>query len=68
MTFEQSMVRIEQIIAELSDKNTSLERSLELFSEGAELVCQCQTTLSNARGVIDTLVAKRREALKDAEL
>ena len=68
MTFEESMARIEEIVSQLSDKSISLERSLALFSEGVELVNSCQSTLDNARSVIDTLSKKRGEDKKDAWL
>ena len=37
ITFEQAMKRLEEIIKELEDNQTSLENSVELFQEGIKL-------------------------------
>ena len=68
MTFEQAMVRIEEIVALLEAGKQSLEESLKLFEEGTKLSEFCHTTLKDARlkitelsGEADTVEAQKNE-------
>ena len=61
MDFEKSLGRLDEIVLELSDGNTTLERSLTLFSEGAALIIKCEDQLSNAKLTIDTLMPAKNE-------
>ena len=40
-TFEQTKVRLEEILSEVKRRDTSLEQSLELLEEGVRLANQC---------------------------
>lgn len=48
-TFEQSMVRLEQIVRSMERGDVALEESLKLFQEGTELVRSCQKLLEDAQ-------------------
>ena len=48
-TFEQSMVRLEQIVRAMERGDVALEESLKLFQEGTELVRSCQKLLDEAQ-------------------
>lgn len=48
MTFEQALVRLEEIVKQMEKGNISLEESLQLFEEGTALVRQCGTQLDQA--------------------
>ncbi len=48
MTFEQAMTRLEEIVRMLEKGDAPLEKSLELFAEGTELIKYCGTVLDNA--------------------
>ena len=48
MTFEASMVRLEQIVRTMERGDASLEDSLKLFQEGTELVQNCGKLLEEA--------------------
>ena len=48
-TFEQSMVRLEQIVRAMERGDVALEESLKLFQEGTELVRSCQKLLEDAQ-------------------
>lgn len=48
-TFEESMIRLEQIVRAMERGDVALEESLKLFQEGTELVRNCQKLLENAR-------------------
>ena len=49
MTFEASMVRLEQIVRIMERGDAPLEESLKLFQEGTELVHSCQKLLDDAQ-------------------
>ena len=48
MTFEASMVRLEQIVRTMERGDAPLEESLKLFQEGTELVRNCGKLLEEA--------------------
>ena len=58
-TLEQSLSRLEEIVALLGDSQVELERSLELFSEGVRLSEQCRTQLTQARQIVEEHMAAR---------
>ena len=47
-TFEEAMARLEEIVAAMERGEVPLEKSLELFAEGTELLKQCTTLLDKA--------------------
>lgn len=48
MTFEQNMLRLEQIVRAMERGDVALEESLKLFREGTELVQACGKLLDEA--------------------
>lgn len=48
-TFEESMVRLEQIVRAMERGDVALEESLKLFREGTELVQSCAKLLDDAQ-------------------
>ena len=61
LTFEQAMSRLEEIVSRLDRADDSLEQSLSLFGEGAELVAFCNKSLENAKLQIETMFPQREE-------
>ena len=55
MSFEEAMVRLNEIIRLLSDENTTLDNSLTLYSEGVKLIDMCDCKLKDAKLKIETL-------------
>ena len=47
-TFEENMQRLEQIVRAMEKGDVPLEKSLELFREGTELVGKCGKLLDEA--------------------
>ena len=47
-TFEQKLVRLEQIVAALEKGDAPLADSLALFTEGTTLIAQCSDELDRA--------------------
>jgi exodeoxyribonuclease VII small subunit len=54
-SYEQKIERLKQIIEKIEDGNTSLDESIRLYEQGAALVKQCETLLSEAEVKITTL-------------
>ena len=48
LTFEQSMMRLEQIVKAMERGDIPLDESLQLFREGTALVKACAELLDNA--------------------
>ncbi|NTW05289.1 MAG: exodeoxyribonuclease VII small subunit [Peptococcaceae bacterium] len=61
LVFEDAIKRLDQIVKELEDGQLSLEKSLQLFTEGIEISKFCQESLEDAEKRI-------YELTKDAKL
>ena len=48
-TFEENMLRLEQIVRSMERGDVPLEESLKLFQEGTDLVRQCGKLLDDAQ-------------------
>lgn len=57
LNFEQSMARLEEIVAALEKGDAPLEEALKLFEEGAGLMKQCSTALDKAEQKVKKLLA-----------
>ena len=55
-TFEQSMSRLEEIVAALEKGGAPLEESLALFQEGTRLISACGKALDQAQQQLKLLV------------
>ena len=55
-TFEQSMSRLEEIVAALEKGDAPLEESLALFQEGTRLISACGKALGQAQQQLKLLV------------
>lgn len=49
LNYEDSVKKLEEIVAKLEDGNLSLEESLKLYEEGAVLSENCRKMLSDAK-------------------
>lgn len=47
-TFEEGISRLEEIADQLEEGRLSLEKSLELYEEGARLAAECSAALRSA--------------------
>lgn len=47
-TFEENMLRLEAIVAQLEKGEAPLGESLKLFEEGTKLIGECRTALDKA--------------------
>lgn len=55
LTFEQSMARLEQIVAEIEQGQVSLEKSIERYAEGIDLIKHCRGVIERAEQKIQLL-------------
>ena len=55
MSFEQSMDRLDKIVAALERGEVGLEASLALFEEGSALIAKCGAMLNEAEQKVVTL-------------
>lgn len=56
-TFEENMIRLEQIVRTMERGEVPLEESLKLFQEGTELVKRCGKLLDEAEMQIKIITA-----------
>ena len=56
-SFEESMGRLEAIVAQLEKGECGLDQSLKLFEEGTKLAGQCQELLDKAEQKVSLLLA-----------
>ena len=61
LTFEQAMARLGEIADTLDKGALSLDDSLALFSEGAELIAFCNKSLEGARLTVEQLFPQNTE-------
>lgn len=60
-SFEESMGRLETIVAQLEKGECGLDQSLKLFEEGAKLAGQCEELLDKAEQKVNLLLANDQE-------
>ena len=56
--FEESLQRLEKIVAELEKGDVALDRALELFDEGMKLSGSCRKELEEAEGKVEILLKR----------
>ena len=67
ITFETASEELDQILRELSQEETTLDRSLELYAQAAELVAFCNETLANSQMKIDEITDRLETAISPKE-
>jgi len=66
ITFEQSILRLEEIVRLLERGDAPLDESLKLFEEGTALISNCSKMLENAEQTVVKLVKKSDGTLEEA--
>jgi len=66
LKFEESLQRLERIVADLEKGEVSLEKSLTLFEEGMELSGQCRKELEQAEGKVEILLKQNGKLQAEA--
>lgn len=63
-SFEESLTKLEEIVAQLERGDLTLEESVKLFEEGTRLSAACRQQLEEAEGKVETLVRQRDGSMK----
>ncbi len=63
-SFEESLTKLEEIVAQLERGDLALEESVRLFEEGTRLAGECRKQLEDAEGKVEMLVKQRDGAMK----
>ncbi|MGA7521751.1 MAG: exodeoxyribonuclease VII small subunit [Acidobacteriaceae bacterium] len=62
--FEDSLKKLEEIVAQLERGDVPLEESIKLFEEGTRLSAECRKQLEEAEGKVEMLVKQRDGSMK----
>ncbi|MCL1971583.1 MAG: exodeoxyribonuclease VII small subunit [Endomicrobia bacterium] len=54
--FEESLNRLEEIVNDMENADPDLDKALQLFTEGVELVRFCSSKLSDAKKKVEILI------------
>lgn len=65
LSFEESMIRMEEIVEKLESEEVSLEETLALYKEGLALATFCKEKLTDAEGEI--LLLRKNSGLWEEE-
>lgn len=57
-SFEEALARLEEVVNEIEDTKTGLDRSVKLYAEGVELSAYCAKQLKSAEQKVTTLREK----------
>ena len=68
VSFEESCLRLEEIIAKLEDEKLSLDESVKLYEEGMKLVVKCNKELEDAERKIKILTRGEDGQLAETEI
>lgn len=68
VSFEESCLRLEEIIAKLEDEKLSLDESVKLYEEGMKLVVKCNKELSDAERKIKILTRGEDGELSETQI
>lgn len=63
-TFEEALIRLENIINQLENGELKLEESLKLFEEGIALARHCNLKLDEAQGKVEILLTNENGVTK----
>jgi exodeoxyribonuclease VII small subunit len=63
-SFEESLTKLEAIVAKLEGGDLHLEDSVRLFEEGTRLSAECRKQLEEAEGKVELLVKQRDGSMK----
>ncbi|WP_276922984.1 exodeoxyribonuclease VII small subunit [Faecalibaculum rodentium] len=58
LTFQQAMVRLDEIVRQLNSGNLELEKAMELFEDGLKLTQQCEVQLKAFENKMNTLIVE----------
>ncbi|MBT9329734.1 exodeoxyribonuclease VII small subunit [Paracidobacterium acidisoli] len=63
-SFEESLKKLDEIVAQLERGDLSLEESIQLFEDGTRLSGDCRRQLEEAEGKVEMLIKQRDGSMK----
>lgn len=63
-SFEESLKKLEVIVAQMERGDIALDDLVKLFEEGSKLAEQCKQQLADAEGKVEVLIKQRNGAMK----
>ena len=63
LTFEQSLARIEQIVASMESGKVDLDTMIKQYEEGQKLIAECQKQLTEVERRVETLIKQANGTL-----
>ncbi|HEV2462506.1 MAG TPA: exodeoxyribonuclease VII small subunit [Acidobacteriaceae bacterium] len=63
-SFEESLKKLETIVAQMERGDMALDDMVKLFEEGSKLAEQCKQQLADAEGKVEVLIKQRNGAMK----
>lgn len=63
-SFEESLKRLEELVAQLERGDLPLEEAIKIFEEGARLSEECRKHLEAAEGKVEILLKQRDGSAK----
>ena len=68
LEFEGAMVRLQEVVSQLEQGNSSLNEAVTLFEEGTNLVKQCTTALTKAEQKVEKLLGDGKKKIAPQEV
>ncbi len=65
ISFEESLIRLKEIVEALEKGSTSLEESMKLFEEGSKLAASCYDTLKKAEQKVTEISEKTETSMEE---
>ena len=66
-TFEEGLQRLQDVLAQMQDEATSLDKAVKLYAEVAQLIVYCNTTLQQAKLQIEEIDAALQNEMKQTQ-
>ncbi len=63
-SFEESLKRLEELVAQLERGDLALEEAIKIFEEGSRLSEECRKHLEEAEGKVEVLVKQKDGSMK----
>lgn len=63
-SFEESLKKLETIVAQMERGDMALDDMVKLFEEGSKLAEQCKQQLADAEGKVEILIKQRNGSMK----
>lgn len=67
-TFEEGLQRLQTVLAQMQDEDTTLAKSVKLYAEAAELIQYCNKALDDAKLQIEEIDASLSAAGGETEV